>query len=125
MYTTLDASNKEWLGFLYAILSACHTCIKRSIWPESLSSVDDTETLAHLKNELLDFIRTTITAGCPFRDIAQISFQRREMIISDTSIKSDDHMVHQEAIDKYKEKLMAIGSKDAESTDSGGIYSLY
>jgi len=36
------------------------------------------------------------------------------MIISDTSIKFDDHMVHQEAIDKYKEKLMAIGSKDAE-----------
>jgi len=75
LYTTLDVSNKEWLGFLYAILSACHTCIKRSIWPESLSSVGDTETLAHLKNELLYFLRTTITAGCSFRDIAQTFFR--------------------------------------------------
>lgn len=61
--------------------------------------------MTHLKNDLLNFLRTMVTAGCSFRDIAQICFQGRENIISDTRIKSDDHMVHQEAVDKYKEKL--------------------
>ena len=56
-----------------------------------------------------------INAGCSFKHIAQIFFQGRESIIFDTSLKTDDHLVHQKAINKYEEKLTAIRGRDADS----------
>jgi hypothetical protein len=56
-----------------------------------------------------------ITAGCSFRNIAQIFFQGIESIASDTSLKSVDHMVHQKAMDKYEENMTALRGKDVDS----------
>ena len=52
VYTALDASNKEWLGFLYEILSADHMHLKESFGPECVSNVGDTEKLTWLRNSL-------------------------------------------------------------------------
>lgn len=115
VYTALDASNKQRLGFLYKILSAHYIHVKERLWRECTSHVGDTENLICFKNDLLNFLITMITAGCSFRDIAQICFQGRESIMSDTSLNSADHMVHQKTMDKYEKKLIAIRGKDADS----------
>jgi hypothetical protein len=81
---------------------------KERLGPECTSSVGDTENPICLKNELSNSLTTMITAGCSFRDIAQIFFQGIESIASDTSLKSSDHMVHQKAMDKYEENMTAL-----------------
>ncbi|GLJ28279.1 hypothetical protein SUGI_0555830 [Cryptomeria japonica] len=112
VYPTLDTSNKRRLTFLYKILSSCYVHLKERLDLDHLLGAEDEEILSGLKNELLNFIKTMITAGCSFRTLTRICFQGRPIFISDSRSDLDNYTTHQKDIHESRERLASTGRKD-------------
>eukprot|EP01018_Ginkgo_biloba_P007103 Gb_24496 [translate_table: standard] len=125
VYPAIDSSNKRRLAFLYKILSDCYMLIKEKRESECLfiSGVGDTGLSSCLRDDLLNFLKTMIMAGCSFRAVFKITFQGRSMIISTTSIEYDNKMDHQTAErsttskHKYVDTLQDIQEAYANAID--------
>lgn len=70
------------------------------------------EILTGLKNEVIHFIKTLITAGCSFRTLTCICFQGRPIFISGSRSDSVNYTSHQKDVLESRERLASAGRKD-------------